>query len=736
MVARRQNQGNITVKQKANFHSGWRGGISVLALMAFAGPVLAASAEGDATNIDGADGAAEADTIIVTGQAEQPRLSSGALGTRTTLETPFSIATTGADEIEKLRAHTTADYFIADSSVGRDGGSTYNIHSQWITVRGAAVRTHLYNGVPLRDSQGADTPPEFLEQVQLLKGAGGFLFGFAAPGGVINYITKKATGEPLLNVNLGYQSATLFKQHVDAGGKAGPVAYRINLVQEFGETYNQGKSLRYGGAIALQANLAENLVWKADAFIQRNRLDRAEPSWVVGGNASPFVPSYQHRDVPDPVNGRTRFASDDTYTDGRLWSAVTSLTWQFAPDWSARLSGGRVESNHRLPYERIMLINQEGDYALRLFNGLNIYGNTLASLFVEGKFQTGSIRHEIAAGADWRDSTGTHGQNAATVQPGGNIFDPVPVRWNYDNRRNVEARKTGWDKEESAYISDTVTVFDSVSVLAGIRYTRFHSKAWAWATLAKTSDYETTGVTPTFALLYRPNPGTTLYASYIQALSAGTIVGDIYANVGEILPALTSRQYEAGAKFEQANWSGELAVFRLDRGANLITADNRLVQDGIERYQGVEASGRVKLGEEWTLGLSGTFVDGKHQKATNTWLIGRPLHGTARFNGVASVDYRPGFLPGLGLRGLLRYQGEAAIYNNQAADWTVYTPDVVLATIGGDYGFELGGREVTLRAQVQNLFDTRFWNSGTSTCCYSLSPGIPRIFSLDVKVAL
>lgn len=706
--------------------SGFKGGLSALVLI-LAGPALAEA---------GDEEAAEADTIVVTGQTERRQISSGALGTRTTLETPFSIATTNADEIEKLRAHTTADYFAADSSVQRDGGSSYNIHSQWITVRGSAVRTHLYNGVPLRDSQGADTPPEFLEQVQLLKGAGGFLYGFAAPGGIINYITKKPTGEPLLDVAVGYQSATLFKQHVDAGNAIGPLNFRVNLVQEFGETYNQGKSLRQGAALGLELPITENLVWKADAFYQHNRLDRAEPSWVVGGNASPFVPSYQDEEVPDPVSGRTRYASDDTYTDGRLWSAVTSLTWQFAPDWSLRASGGQVSSNHRLPYERIMLINQQGDYALRLFNGLNIYSNSLASVFLEGRFHTGSIKHEIAAGADWRDSTGKHGQNASIIQPGGNIFDPVPAQWVYDNQRNVEARKTGWDQEESAYISDTITFFDKLSLLAGVRYTRFHSKAWAWATEALTSDYETSGVTPTFALLYRPDAGTTFYASYIQALSPGTIVGDVYANVGEILPALTSKQYEVGAKVERSNWSGELAVFRLDRGANLITDDNRLVQDGIERYQGVEASARVNLTPEWTVAASGTFLDAKHQQATNTWLIGRPLHGTARFNGVASVDYKPEALAGFGLRGMLRYQGEAAIYNNQARDWTVYTPDVWLATIGGDYAVKFGGREVTLRAQVQNLFDTKFWNSGTSTCCYSLSPGIPRIFSLDLKVSL
>ena len=179
-----------------------------------------------------------------------------------------------------------------------------------------------------------------------------------------------------------------------------------------------------------------------------------------------------------------------------------------------------------------------------------------------------------------------------------------------------------------------------------------------------------------------------------------------------------------------------MTLFRLDRGANLITDDNRLVQDGVERYQGLEVAGRYRVNPAWSFGLSGVYVDGTHQKAANSWLIGRPLHGTAKFSGVADVSVSPAFLEGLSLRGLLRYQGKAAIYNNQAKNWTVYTPDVLLATAGGEYAFELGGRELTLRGQIQNLFDTRYWNRGTSTCCYSLSPGQPRTISLDLKISL
>lgn len=702
---------------------------------AFAGPNEATPASADTAPSTDTDDDSDG-LIVVNGRVQKKQISGGALGTRSNLETPFSIATVDAGDIEELRALTTADYFVGDASVTRDGGSRYNIHSQWVTVRGAAVRAFLYNGVPIRDAQGADTPPEFLEQVQLLKGAGSFIYGYAAPGGVINYVTKKPTETLKADINIGWQSAALFRQHVDIGDTIGPVGFRFNAVQEFGRTYADSQILRRGAALALRFDLAPNLVWRGDAFYQRNEIDGAEPSFVVGGNASPAVSTYRDREVPAPVSGRTRFASRDTYTDGKLYSAITSLTWHIDPDWYVRATGGEVGNDHRLPYERIMLLNRAGDYALRLFNGRNVYRNRLGSLFVEGKFATFGVAHQLNLGLDWRDSLGRHAENLATFQAGSNLFRPVPARWTFDDRRDLEIRPLGWNEEKSAFVSDTVTLADRVSIIAGARYTDYHSKAWVWRTRQQTSDYRSDGVTPTFALLYRPSTALTVYASYIQALSEGTIVSNLYENVGEILPALSSRQVEIGTKWEWERFSGNIALFRLDRGANFVTGDNRLVQDGIERYQGIEVSARVRPVDPLSIGASATFVDGEHQQATNRWLIGRPLHGVARATAVIDAAYDPAFLPGFGLRGLVRYQGRAAIFNNQPRDWTVYTPAVWLATIGGDYRFRLGGRDLILRGQVQNLFDTRYWNSGTSTCCYSLSPGQPRTASLDLKLSL
>jgi len=702
---------------------------------AFAEPLDGTPSRADTAETEEAKDSPDSD-IVVNGRKQQKEISGGALGTRSNLETPFSITSVDSDDIEKLRALTTADYFVGDASVTRDGGSRYNIHSQWVTVRGAAVRTQLYNGVPLRDSQGADTPPEFLEQVQLLKGAGSFIYGYAAPGGVINFVTKKPTETLLANISVGWQSAALFRQHVDIGDTVGPVGFRLNAVQEFGRTYADSEILRQGAAIGLRVDLSPDIAWRTDAFYQRNQIDGAEPSFVVGGNASPAVPTYRDRVVPAPVSGRTRFASRDTYTDGRLYSAITSLTWQVNPDWYVRLTGGQVGNDHRLPYERIMLLNQAGDYSLRLFNGRNVYRNRLGSVFVEGKFATFGLSHQLNLGLDWRDSLGRHAENLATFQAGSNIFRPVLARWTYDDRRDLEIRPLGWNEEKSAFVSDTITIADTVSVIAGARYTDYHSRAWAWRSQQRTSDYRTDGVTPTFALLYRPSSALTFYGSYIQALSEGTIVSNLYDNVGDILPALASRQYEVGAKWEWDRFSGAVALFRLDRGANFVTDDNRLVQDGIERYQGIEVSARVVPVPTVSLGASTTFVDGTHERATNRWLVGRQLHGVARVTAVFDASYDPAFLAGVGLRALVRYQGKAAIFNNQPRDWTVYTPGVWLATLGGDYRFQLGGREFTLRGQVQNLFDTRYWNSGTSTCCYSLSPGQPRTASIDLKVSL
>ena len=49
-------------------------------------------------------------------------------------------------------------------------------------------------------------PYEQLERVELLKGLGGFMYGFAQPGGFVNYVTKRPGKDPVTSVDVGYRT--------------------------------------------------------------------------------------------------------------------------------------------------------------------------------------------------------------------------------------------------------------------------------------------------------------------------------------------------------------------------------------------------------------------------------------------------------------------------------------------------------------------------------------------------
>jgi iron complex outermembrane receptor protein len=65
-------------------------------------------------------------------------------------------------------------------------------------VRGLPV--DLLNGFKMDGlsipNWGSDMPLEPFSQIELLKGPGGFMYGFGQPGGILNFVSKQPTHSP------------------------------------------------------------------------------------------------------------------------------------------------------------------------------------------------------------------------------------------------------------------------------------------------------------------------------------------------------------------------------------------------------------------------------------------------------------------------------------------------------------------------------------------------------------
>jgi iron complex outermembrane receptor protein len=119
-----------------------------------------------------------------------------------------------------------------------------------------------------KDGMGfAVTTPSALEeyeQIEVVNGLSGPLYGPANPSGIFNFVTKRPTAAPLRQVEVTYEGRTVATGHADLGGRFGKdqmSGYRTNLVGGTGTGYVTDSELRRGlAAIALDARLSANTV--------------------------------------------------------------------------------------------------------------------------------------------------------------------------------------------------------------------------------------------------------------------------------------------------------------------------------------------------------------------------------------------------------------------------------------------------------------------------------------------
>jgi iron complex outermembrane receptor protein len=653
-----------------------------------------------------------------------------ALGTRMLRDTPFSVYAVGSEDIEKHQAASLATMFAKDASVAREGGTDYNMYAQRISVRGLSldwVNSVRVNGLPLT-YYGATLPLEAVEEVHLLKGASGFLYGVGAPGGIVNYLTKRPTDDPLLNFSVGYRSDQLFSQHLDVGGRVGDggFGYRVNLVNEQGNTYADSEVDRKAATAAFEVPITDNLKWVTDLLYQDSQIGRPEPLFVLD------TAVYRNEHLPRPVDSTRRLASEQAFSNTEFASGTTGLEWQITDGWDLNVNYGKTFTEYRFPYETFRLRDEGGTYVNRLADFYDKFDYDFLRALVQGHFDTGSVSHHLTAGVSWQDLIITYGTTNFTPldQPGGSLFDYSPEVWTNVFDGTPPHSKGSHYLEKSAYLSDTVGLTEKLSVLAGLRFTQYLQESYNVNTRARTSVYEKDVMTPTLALIYKPQESVTAYLSYVQSLQQGPIVGIAYANAGELLNPIESDQYELGVKIEQTAWALSAAVFRLSKGATYINSANSMVQGGEQLYDGAEIGARVRVAESWVLGSSLVLLDATYTKGVNDWLLDRRLPGASEFSGAFDITYEVPALPGLSLHADVKYLGDKVVNHIQAGDLTVSSPGFAVANFGGNWRTKLAGRDVAFNAEVRNLLDRRYWDGASS----AFSPGAPRTVAVNARV--
>jgi iron complex outermembrane receptor protein len=251
-----------------------------------------------------------------------------------------------------------------------------------------------------------------------------------------------------------------------------------------------------------------------------------------------------------------------------------------------------------------------------------------------------------------------------------------------------------------------------------VRYTQFRQHTYdPSGTVA--SQYDASPVTPTFALMYKTDPYSTLYASYVQSLEQGGSASNLNVNFPQTFGPLRSKQYEVGFKSDHQKWGANLALFRIDQGYNYTNTSNVFVQDGTKRYTGVDASGWVQLASDWRVLGGVMWLDTKAVDVDDPAIEGKRVYGAPRFTATGRVEYNPSYLRPLTLAFGGKYVSSMAV---DAAN-TQFVPAYVTYDLSGRYDTRIAGKDLTLRAGINNLFNRRYW---TTAWGYYVQPSATR----------
>jgi iron complex outermembrane receptor protein len=291
---------------------------------------------------------------------------------------------------------------------------------------------------------------------------------------------------------------------------------------------------------------------------------------------------------------------------------------------------------------------------------------------------------------------------------------------------------TGKTKNRSVALSDTLGFLDDrILLTAGVRRQSLNVSGWGYNE-QRNARYNETITTPVYGIVIKPWDYISFYANRIEGLAKGPTApatsGSVaIINKGEVFPPARSKQVEAGVKLDFDTFGASLGVYRIEQPADGYTQGNVYVREGEQRNRGVELN---VYGEPWQ-GLrvlaGATLIDTELRGTPGGTNDGNHAIGVPDFQYNLGVDWDVPGLEGAALNArMLRTGGQYADAANNLS-----IPAWTLVDVGARYGFKVENKDVTLRANVENVANKAYWQSAYGGY---LTQGEPRTVKLSASI--
>jgi iron complex outermembrane recepter protein len=596
--------------------------------------------------------------VVVTGEGRR-RYNAPNASTATRTDTPIrdipaSIQVVPQQVLRDRNVRTLTEAVETVSGVidnGDLGGSSASSR----IIRGFEQPGNFRNGY--RDAPNIyilSSPVGVVEQIEVLKGPASVLFGDIEPGGIVNLTTKQPLSQPAYTFAFEAGNRSFYQPGIDFSG---PLTDK-NLLYRF--------ILNYQTADGFQRFVNTNQVTTAPSI-----------TWKIGDNTDLKL-SYEYTEfTAEPPISDSLLLSDGSLTPRNLYTSYPdfsdskqsvqrfgyTFTHKFSDNWQVRNNFAGLLAKVDETQTYAVGIKDDRFLTIESYDLNYGYDNYFGQIDLLGKFNTGSVFHQLLIGFDVNDFTdsyqGRFNTNLPLLDirsPDYNVSEPV-----YDPFLAFENRVRSY----GLYLQDQIAFSKNFKLLIGGRYDWVSSTFTIgdFGALGNTTDEperNSSAFSPRIGLVYQPSDTISLYTSYSRSFRAQTG----FSSSAQGFEPTEGTQYEVGIK---ADWldgklSTTLAAYHLTK-TNVLTTDPNnpqfSIQTGEQKSQGIELDLAGEILPGWKVIASYAYTDAEVSK-DNSIPIGNRLRNVPENQASLWTTYeiQTGSLKGLGFGLGLFYVGE------------------------------------------------------------------------------
>ena len=687
-------------------------------------------------------------TITITGNSSRQSAGVAGFGDVPLARSPFSATVISTQQLQDAGIGSLADITQLDAGIT----DAYNAPGYWgqVAVRGFTLDNRFNfrrDGLPVN----AETvlPTGNKAALELLKGASGIQAGTSAPGGLLNLVVKRPTAAPTSSASLEWIESGTLSLSADVSRRAGvddAIGWRLsaNATRLDPQTRNsRGNNHLLAGAAEWKLGAAGLLEVEAE---QSRQSQPSAPGFSLLGARLPDPDSVDPR-----LNLNNQAWSLPVVFEGRTGSLRYTQAINDSTQLVAHLMQQQLQTDDRIafPYG----CSAENDYTRYCSDGsFDFYDfrsegerrtTRAADASLQGTHTVAGLQHRWSVGLlstrfEARFNRQAYNYVGTGLVDGSAVTPPDPTLTDENTQRD--------ERSTELRLQDAITLSPQWQLWVGARHTRLERSS-VRTDGSRATAYTQSFTTPWLALAWQLQPQLMAYASWGQGIESEVAPGRArYTNAGQALPALKSRQLEAGLKHRSDTLQWQAVVFDTVRPQSSdIQASSGLPSDacsnadpctrrtdGSARHRGLEADA------EWSLGafsLRGSVLallarrEGAADSATN----GRKPTNVPERSVKLQAAYNVAAVPGLALLSFASHEGARQVL----PDNSVATEGWTRVDLGVRYAHVTRGSRWVWRAGLDNVADTRAWKESPYQFGHAyLYPLAPRTWRLGVNVTL